>query len=108
MIRRLFVFTLCLGLSSCAADSRSGLVQEVHGLVAKGMPFDRAEAALEKAGFRCGESQPAGDSAAASLCSRTRSHHILASCVQNVHLTASAEGNRVEALEIPDPSCAGF
>lgn len=104
MIRPLSLFALCAGLSACAADSRADLNREVSELAKAGMPFAEAQANLQRAGFQCRRQ----GFEEATLCNRERSHRLLATCVQNVYLTLSDEGDAVGKLEVPNPSCTGF
>ncbi|WP_161389679.1 hypothetical protein [Croceibacterium xixiisoli] len=96
-----------LALAGCAAETHADLSEEVAGLVKPGMPLDEARAALEKAGYRCGPSQLAGDDPAATLCSRERSHHVVSTCVQQILLTPASEGARVQGLDVREPQCTG-
>lgn len=112
MIRPLPLFACFLTLSSlaltgCAAETHADLSAEIAGLVQPGMPVDDATAALEKAGYRCGPSQLAGDDPAATLCSRERSHHVVSTCVQQVLLINVGDGAGVQGLDVREPQCTG-
>ncbi len=105
-MRRLPLWMMCVSLSACASDSRSDLAREVRELADAGMASAEAQGALRHAGFRCRQ-QPRDEGGMETiLCNRERSHRLFATCVQNVYLTVSDD--RVERLDVPDPSCAGM
>lgn len=99
---------LLLLMASCAASSQTDLSDEVHSRVRVGMPLDAAAAALLKSGFECGENDLSRAGSADLVCSRSRSHRTLATCVQRVVITAPPPARTVSRIEVPDPACAGF
>lgn len=95
------ILALALLASGCASSSQTRVQEEADRLVVQGMPAGAAQAALRSAGFSCSDV-----SRDASTCTRLRSHRVMASCLQRVHLIVANE--RVSRVEVPRPACAGL
>ncbi|MBT2245804.1 hypothetical protein JQK15_20020 [Sphingobium sp. BHU LFT2] len=95
-------------LASCAASSQSDFAAEIRTHVRTGMPLEQASASLLAAGFECGENSLANDGSADLVCSREKSHRLLASCIQRVIVSAPPPARLVRAIEVLQPACAGL
>lgn len=72
------------------------------------MSVENAVSALESSGFRCRPGGGSRDQAAELLCSRTRSYHLVSSCVQHISLTAALKSGKVTTVKALPPACAGL
>lgn len=100
------VVALCV--SACSSNSLEALEQEVASRARVGMPVEHAVTALEASGFKCRLGDSSREQAAELLCSRTRSYHLVSSCVQHVILTTSPKTRTVTAVTTLPPACAGL
>ena len=105
---RLMMILLLLATGACAADSHSALSQEAHEQVKLGMSLNTAKAALESAEFRCGKPSPLATTPFGALCTRTRAHRIVGSCVQQVDLIATSDGGTITDIQALPPACTGL
>ncbi len=97
---------LALIVAGCSADSQDRVEAEVNRLVQTGMPLTTATLALTGAGFTCGSNNLAYIEPADVLCTRERSHRILATCIHRVFIVAGAA--TVARVTVPPPLCASL
>ena len=95
-------------IAGCSSDSRQELANEAAILVLPGMSLNEASQSLETAGFDCGDNYLSNFQAADLLCSRTRSHYGVASCVQRIFLTATPRSPAKVQAAVWQPSCTGL
>ena len=95
---------LALFSAGCAADSPDRVEAEVNQLVQIGMPLTTAAAALTSAGFTCSSNDRTDFEPADMLCTRSRSHRLLATCIQRVLIVADTA--KVARVTVPPPACA--
>ena len=97
---------LALLVAGCSADSQDRVEAEVNRLVQTGMPLATAASALTGAGFSCGRNDLADIEPGDVLCTRQRSHRIVATCIHRVFIVADAA--KVARLTVPPRLCASL
>ncbi|WP_157696618.1 hypothetical protein [Porphyrobacter sp. CACIAM 03H1] len=109
-MRRIFLVAMLLptGLSACSADSTSEVRDEVDGYLTPDMNREQAIHAVRQAGFECLKASGSGDEVSETRCSRTKSHRLLASCVQHVMLLRSTDLAKGLVVIVPEPVCTGL
>ena len=101
-MRRGLVVFAPLFLAGCASSSHGALIDDVGRIAQVGAPTEAALQSFRQAGFDCDSTNPDGW----ILCTRARSHRIVATCIQRARV--KVEGGRVSEIDIPPPACAGL
>ena len=96
------------GLSGCSADSSDVVREEVARCGTPDMDLEQAIHAVRQAGFVCVEAPRSGNEVPDIRCSRTKSHRLLATCVQHVMLHRSADPITGPIVTVAEPACAGI
>jgi hypothetical protein len=109
MIRAgVFVMLLSAGLCACSADSGVDVRAEVERRIAPDMDAAQAISSLEQAGFICVEEPGSRGEVPDIRCSRSRSHRLIATCVQHVILQRRPDSAGRLAVTVPEPFCTGL
>lgn len=106
--RLLAVLLILPAMLGCAADSDPRLAEEVDRLVSPGSGMAAAMQALEGAGFQCGDRLDFLAEPGEIVCSRERSHRVMATCIHRVVLTPGDGGATLAQIRLPSIVCAGL
>lgn len=103
-----FVMLLSAGLCACSADSGVDVRAEVERRIVPDMDAAQAVSSLEQAGFICVEEPGSRGEVPDIRCSRSRSHRLIATCVQHVILQRRPDSAGRLAVTVPEPFCTGL